>query len=171
MQSFATGSERIFYKAVNFQTGLTVTAYLWSPILVQSALQTLTEISDGLYYLDYNFDTAGPWPILFMEGGVKVSFAVMRVTALNDLSTVEVNAEIVDALNADTYAEPGQGTPSATATLAAKIGYLYKAFRNRLTQTTTTLSIYDDAGAVVDQKATVSDDGTTYTRGEIISGP
>jgi len=91
--------------------------------------------------------------------------------ALNDLSAAQVNAEMVDALNGDIYAEPGQGAPSATATLAAKIGYLYKAFRNKITQTSTVLSIYDDAGATVDHKATVGDDGVTYTRGKIGSGP
>lgn len=91
--------------------------------------------------------------------------------ALNDLNAAQVNAEVVDALNGDTYAEPPQGAPLATATLAAKISYLYKAFRNRITQTATTLSIYNDAEAVVDQRAPVSDDGVTYTRGEIISGP
>lgn len=102
-------------------------------------------------------------------GGIAFSFRA--ITAPNDLSAAQVNAEVVDALNGDVYAEPPQGAPLATATLAAKISYLYKAFRNRLTQTATTLSIYNDAGAVVDQRATVSDDGVTYTRGEIISGP
>ena len=82
MQSFATGSGRIFYKASGFQTGLTVTAYLWSPSLVQSALQTLTEISDGLYYLDYDFDAVGSWPMLFLEDDVRASFAVMRVGSI-----------------------------------------------------------------------------------------
>lgn len=91
--------------------------------------------------------------------------------ALNDLNAAQVNAEMVDVMNGDVYAEPPQGAPLATATLAAKIGYLYKAFRNRLTQTATTLRIYNDAGVVVDQRATVGDDGVTYTRGEIVSGP
>jgi len=100
-----------------------------------------------------------------------ITFGFRAVTAPNNLSAAQVNAEVVDGLNGDAYAEPGQAAPSATASLAAKIGYLYKAFRNRLTQTATTLSIYDDAGATVDQKATVSDDGATYTRGEIRSGP
>lgn len=87
------------------------------------------------------------------------------------VTTAQVNAEVVDALATDTYAEPGQGTPAATTTLAAKINYLYKAFRNRITQTSTTLSIYADDATTVDHKATVSDDGTTYSRGEIATGP
>jgi hypothetical protein len=82
-----------------------------------------------------------------------------------------VNAEVVDTLSVDTYAEPGQGAPAATASLASKIGYLFKMMRNKITQTSTTLSVFDDAGVVVDHKATVSDNGTTYTRGELVSGP
>ena len=93
------------------------------------------------------------------------------IAALNDLSAAEVNAEVVDALNVDTYAEPSQGAPAATASIAAKINYLYKAWRNKSTQTATAYSLYDDAGSTVDQKATVSDDGTTLTSGEIGTGP
>lgn len=93
--------------------------------------------------------------------------------SVNDLtlSAAQVNAEVLDVLNVDTFAEPGQGAPAATTTLQEKIAYLYKLMRNKLEQTTTTLSIYNDAGAVVDQKATVSDDLTTFTRGEIGTGP
>lgn len=83
----------------------------------------------------------------------------------------QVNAEVVDALATDTYAEPGQGAPAATTTLAAKINYLYKAWRNRTTQTSTTYSLYADDATTVDQKATVSDDGTTFDRTEIATGP
>ena len=83
----------------------------------------------------------------------------------------QVNAEVLDVLNVDTFAEPGQGAPLATTTLAAKINYLFKFLRNKVTQTATTLSVYDDAGTTVDQKSTVSDDATTFTRGEIGSGP
>jgi len=83
----------------------------------------------------------------------------------------QVNAEVVDALATDTYVEPGQGAPAATTTLAAKVNYIYKFARNKIEQTNNTLSIYNDAGNVVDQKAAVSDDNTTYTRAEIGSGP
>ena len=93
------------------------------------------------------------------------------VSALNNLSAAQVNAEVVDALNVDTYAEPGQGTPAATLSLAAKINYLFKAWRNRSTQTATTYSLYNDDATTVDQKATVSDDGTTADKGEVVTGP
>ncbi len=93
------------------------------------------------------------------------------VAALENVSAAEVNAEVVDALATDTYAEPGQGTPGATISLAAKIGYLYKAWRNKSTQTATEYDLYNDDTTTVDQKATVSDNATTATKGEISTGP
>lgn len=73
--------------------------------------------------------------------------------------------------DASTFSLPAQGAPTATPTLDEAIMYLYKFLRNKTTQTATTLSIYDDAGTTVDHKATVSDDGSTATRGEIGAGP
>ena len=83
----------------------------------------------------------------------------------------DANAEVVDALATDTYAEPGQGAPAATTTLAAKLNYLYKAWRNKVTQDATTYKLYADDTTTVDQKAGVSDDATTFTRGEVGTGP
>lgn len=92
-------------------------------------------------------------------------------SGLSTLTAGQVNAEVVDALATDTYAEPGQGAPAATTTLAAKINYLYKAWRNKSTQTSTTYNLFADDASTVDQKATVSDDSTTFTKGEIATGP
>lgn len=94
-----------------------------------------------------------------------------KIDALNNLSAAEVNAEVVDALNVDTYAEPAQGAPAATASLVAKIGHIYKAWRNKVLTTATQISIYNDAGDTVDAKSTISDDATTFTKGEYGSGP
>src|SRR3990167_6423786 len=71
--------------------------------------------------------------------------------ALSTQEKADVNAEVVDALATDTYAEPGRGAPAATASLAAKIGYVFKAWRNRVTQTATQYSLYGDDAATVHQ--------------------
>jgi len=92
------------------------------------------------------------------------------VSSRSTVTTSQVNAEVVDALNVDTYAEPGSGAPGTTISLAQKIGYLYKAFRNKVTQTSTEYKLFADDESTVHQKATVSDDGTTFTRGEV-GGP
>lgn len=96
---------------------------------------------------------------------------VGSVGSLAAQAKADVNAEVVDAVNVDTYAEPGQEAPPATTTLVKKIGYTYKAFRNRFTQDGTTAKLYGDDAVTVDQKATVSDDATTFTRGEFGTGP
>lgn len=93
------------------------------------------------------------------------------VAALNNLSAAEVNAEVVDALAADTYAEPGQGAPLATTSLAAKINYLYKSWRNKKDNDGTTTNLYADDATTVDQKQTTSESGGTVTKAEWITGP
>ena len=93
------------------------------------------------------------------------------IAALNNLSAAQVNAEVVDALATDTYAEPVQEIPAATNTIAKKLGYLFKAWRNKSTQTATQYSLMADDAATVDQKATTSDDATTFTKGEVGTGP
>jgi hypothetical protein len=97
--------------------------------------------------------------------------ANLDATVSSRATPAQVNTEVVDALATDTYAEPGQGAPAATASLVVKIGHLFKALRNKKTQTATERKIYADDGTTVDAKATDSDDGTTYTKGELISGP
>jgi hypothetical protein len=93
------------------------------------------------------------------------------VGSLATQAKADVNAEVVDALATDTYAEPAQGTPAATTTLAVKLGFLYKAWRNKSTQTATQYSLLNDDAATVDHKATISDDATTAIKGEIATGP
>jgi hypothetical protein len=86
------------------------------------------------------------------------------IAALNNISTAQVNAEMVDVLATDTYAEPS-GVPGATVTLATKIGYLYMALRNQLTVTSTKKTFFDDGGNAEWEKD-LSDNGTTYTETE-----
>lgn len=98
-------------------------------------------------------------------------------TSLNDtkipdtISLANINAEMVDVIDTDTSGEPAQAGPPVTASLRAKLDWLYKVFRNKKEQTATSWSLYNDAGTTIDSKATVSDDGTTATKEEVVSGP
>lgn len=87
------------------------------------------------------------------------------VGSLAAQAKTDVNAEVVDALDTDTYAEPGS-PPAATASLTDKIGWLMALARNKLTQTATTQTLRNDADSGNIGTAAVSDDGTTATRGE-----
>lgn len=91
--------------------------------------------------------------------------------ALDTQAKADVNAEVVDALNVDTYAEPGQANPAATATLAAKLNYLYKSWRNKKTNDGATTKLFADDASTVDQKQTTSESAGTVTKGEWATGP
>lgn len=94
-----------------------------------------------------------------------------NAASLKTQAKADVNAEVVDALNVDAYAEPGQGAPAATLSLAAKINYLFKGWRNEWRQSASQRSLMNDAGTVVDQKASVSQASGTVTVSKIGSGP
>lgn len=85
----------------------------------------------------------------------------------NNVSTAEVNAEVLDVLTVDTFAELG-AVPSATSTMADKLNWLFLMARNKITQTSTTQTIRDDADSGDVATASVSDDGTTFTRDEYV---
>lgn len=87
------------------------------------------------------------------------------IAALNNLSAAQVNAEVVDALATDTYAELA-AVPAATSSLSAKINWIFALARNKLTQTATTQTLRNDADSGSIGTAAVSDDGTTATRAE-----
>lgn len=114
------------------------------------------------------------------DGTVNISGVVGTITdnrtgspTLNDNSVTlsNVNAEVVDVLTVDTITQPGQATPAANSAISTMIAYLYKAWRNRSTQTATEYNLYNDDATTVDQQATVSDDGTTADKGEVTTGP
>lgn len=87
------------------------------------------------------------------------------IAALNNLSAAQVNAEVLDVLTIDTFAEPS-AVPAATSTLKDKINWLFVLARNKLTQTGTTQLVRNDADAATVGTATVSDDATTAIRGK-----
>lgn len=87
------------------------------------------------------------------------------LSALNNLSAADVNAQVLDVLATDTFAEPS-APPSATASIKDKIGWVAAVLRNKLTQTATTQTLYADDGSTVVATSTTSDDNTTFVRGE-----
>lgn len=94
-----------------------------------------------------------------------IAAVAAAVAALNNLSAATVKAQVVAALNTDTYAEPA-AVPAATATLVAKVGWVAALARNKIQQTATTQTLRNDADAGTIAASTDSDDGTTATRGK-----
>lgn len=81
---------------------------------------------------------------------------VTAVAALNNLSQAQVLAAEITELAA---------TPGASPTLEEAIAFLYMKLRNKLTETATAQTIANDAGDTI-ATAEMSDDGTTFTKGE-----
>jgi len=142
---YTTGTNRIVYRSVGFAAGLTITAYIWNPTLVKSALQTFTEVELGLYYLDYNFPSPGTYMGMFYEGGVAKTSGVFRVTELapeaggniaaikaktdNLPSGIAKNATLSNLMFTIVLASDGK-TPAIGETITAQISKDGGAFGN-----------------------------------------
>ena len=141
---------------------------------------TLSLIVGGQYVgsvLDYILadTTAVHYPIVdFATATNAARLTEARAGALTDWTDggrLDLILDAVLAMLDDARAEPGQGAPAVNPDAMTKLDYLYKAWRNKTTQTATELAVYADDASTVDHKATISDDGTTATKGEIATGP
>ena len=90
---------------------------------------------------------------------------VGTIGGLDATARSHVNAEVVDALITDTYAEPSS-VPAATSSIKDKINWIFAMSRNKLTQTASAQTLRNDADNASIGAASTSDDGTTFTRGE-----
>lgn len=93
------------------------------------------------------------------------------VSVLGQFSLENSLAALILALLDDPRGEPGQGTPPVNPDAVTKLDYLYKQWRNKKTETASQQSLFADDGTTVDQKSAISDDLTTLTVGEKVTGP
>jgi hypothetical protein len=99
--------------------------------------------------------------------GADVNVASMDA---NTVTASALAADAVDEIWAKAMSDLAQGAPSATASVLTAMNYLYEAWRNKTTTTSTTLTVFKDDGTTELVKSTISDDGTTFTKGEMASG-
>jgi NifU-like protein involved in Fe-S cluster formation len=151
-----------------------VTTELQSGLATAAALATVDTVVDAIL-VDTGTDI--PATLATVAGYLDTEIAAIledtgatlpaQIAALNNLSAAQVNAEVLDVLATDTFAEPGAGAPAATASLKDKIGYVYKAWRNKVTQTSSTYTLYGDDAITAHHTAAVGDDGATFTKNEV----
>jgi len=91
--------------------------------------------------------------------------------AFNRNSGVVPAVDVTQVNGSTTITLPGQVAPPLAPTPAQLLGWLYKVFRNRKTQTATQWSLMADDETTVDAKAVVSDNGSLATKEEVITGP
>ena len=75
-------------------------------------------------------------------------------------------ADAYEAMTTATFAE-ATAVPAETASIWSKLNFLFLLARNKITQTATTMLVRNNADAGTVATSTVSDDGTTFTRGKL----
>ena len=64
---YPLGTNNVVYKAKGFQTGLTVTCFIWKPNMEKSDELSLTELEFGLYFFNFYFQDVGIYNAIFLE--------------------------------------------------------------------------------------------------------
>ena len=85
------------------------------------------------------------------------------IAALENLSAAEVNAEVLDVLNVDVFAELSS-MPAAATTLTNMLRMIYHYTTNEVRETASLQTLRNRANSGTIAQHNVSDDGTTYTR-------
>jgi len=167
----AAGYPKVTVKSGTGAGEISVTSGVVSSNLAQILGTALTEtagqISAGFKQF---FNIASPTSTMNTITTVTTATNLTNAPTAGDLTATmktSVKTQITDALNVDTYAEPSS-VPAATTTLVNKIGFLMAKARNKVTQTATTQLVRNDADAATIATSTVSDDGTTFTRGKFV---
>jgi hypothetical protein len=99
------------------------------------------------------------------------TFVLVGLPGLVAAASTDVYNQVIQALVTDTYGEPGQGAPPATASIKDKQGYIYKFMRNRLTNDGITTKVYADNNTTVDHKAAVTEVSNLVSRDKFGAGP
>ncbi len=101
---------------------------------------------------------------------VRITGTKQTLDDLNDLSAADINVEVSDVLKVDTIPEMSQGAPPAEPTFEEAVNYIYRKLRNKTVTSSTEDMVYNDSGDTVLFKATISDNGTVFTKEEYVSG-
>jgi hypothetical protein len=101
------------------------------------------------------------------SGQISLSSGTVTVGTNNDKTSYRLSATGVDDILDEAITEPSGNTFAwASATLRTIVGWLGALSRNKITQTSTTQTLRNDADNANISTSTHSDDGTTHTRGE-----
>lgn len=94
------------------------------------------------------------------------SFVTEIQSGLSTLTGPDVRAEVMDVLTSEVFAELS-AIPGASSTILERISLLFTLARNKMTQTSTLQTLFADDGTTAIGTASVSDNGTTFTKGEL----
>lgn len=156
--------------AILVDTGTTLPATLTT---IEGKIDTIDAIVDAIL-VDTGTDL--PATLATIAGYIDTEITTLitnlatlqtTVDALNDISAADVNAQVLDVLNVDTFAELG-AVPAATSSIVSKLTFLFMLARNKVTQTDSQQELFADDGSTSVATAAISDSGSprTFQKGE-----
>lgn len=110
---------------------------------------------------DFMVMTAAAWDAKYASGQHSVI-----ADSLSTAAKAEVRAEVTGALRTDASTEL-TAVPAITASIYDQIRWVFTFSRNKVTQTNSQTVLRNDADSSTIATATVSDDGTTATKGKM----
>ena len=133
----------------------------------------MTDESGSFYQANFDTDvSAGVYTVqVFLQaGGGPVDGDPLLKSVLIYWSGTAELTETEYALQIGTVAEMAAGAPPLAPTITQLLNFIYRLFRNKTTTTTTLLTVRNDADGADLFKSTLSNDGTTFTKAEYVSG-
>jgi hypothetical protein len=130
--------------------------------------QPMTEIANGFYVYDFvGYDYTKDYAIL-CDGGATLTGSERYVVAGNESYCVPlIRAEINEIIRTDPSVELAS-IPNDTAPLADQLQFVFQYFRNKKTVTNVLETMYKEDETTPLGSATLSDDGTTFTKNETV---
>lgn len=104
-----------------------------------------------------------------IQSGLSTSSALATlqsaVNALNNISAADVNAQVLDVLNVDQFAELTD-VPGASPTLRQMLQHAFMVAFNKLEQSTSTLTVYQADGVTAYLTRDISDENSVFSATE-----
>jgi hypothetical protein len=133
-----------------------------------------TEVTGNTFSITERTNDKGTYRVSITRSAVESG--TRKITLFNGTTPVAtglrvfagVDGEVGRSVNPfldETFAELS-APPAATSSLKDKITWVFQWLKNKSTQSATQRNLYADDGTTVISTETVSDDGTTYTKGE-----
>jgi hypothetical protein len=128
---------------------------------------TFTEVGSGVYYYEATsgeLDTFGYLVVRYAGTAASPFIAVAQVVAFDPYVTVQSQVDAaLDASNTELSSVPG-----VTGSLRSMMKFLFTYFKHRRTVTATTETLYKDDGTTSLGTSSVSDNGTTFDKAEMV---
>lgn len=169
---YATGANYTVVLAGATIDGQTVNAVLAHFSIQNRYSQPATTVNANVTQISGDATAADNCELFFDGNGYNASTSAIGTVAVatalttnNDKTGYRLSATGVDDILDEPITEP-VGIFTWSGTLRSIIGWMGAVSRNKITQTSTTQTVRNDADNATIAASTISDNGTTFTRGE-----